>query len=142
MWWLVCRRGGSPTNMVAGMPAGGGRPTSMAGGVPGGGGTPMAGGQAQAGDTDAGVQSSFPSGASRDVQIDGHPGRVFDVYMPTIKPRQVVIFLHGGAGSKEGSADQFVSGISQEALDETRTAWILPQGANANGPGTPTWRIT
>ena len=132
--------GGSPTSTAGGVPAGGGSPTSTAGGVPGGGGTPMAGGQAQAGGTDAGVQSSFPSGASRDVQIDGHPGRVFDVYMPTIKPRQVVIFLHGGAGSKEGSADHLrLSGISQEALDETRTAWILPQGANANGPGTPTW---
>ena len=92
------------------------------------------------GDSDAGAQSSFPSGTSRDLQIDGYPGRVFDVFMPAGEPRQVVIFLHGGAGSKEGSADHLrLSGISQEALDETRTAWILPQGANANVSGTATW---
>ncbi|MGC6418519.1 MAG: alpha/beta fold hydrolase, partial [Bradymonadia bacterium] len=98
------------------------------------------GGVPDAGDRDAASQSSFPSGISRNLEIDGHPGRVFDVYMPTIGPRQVVIFLHGGAGSKEGSADHLrLSGISQEALDETGTAWILPQGANANVSGTPTW---
>ena len=80
------------------------------------------------------------AGVSLDLSIEGHPERAFDVHMPTTTPRQVVIFLHGGGGDKEGVTLQLgLDALSQEQLDASGIAWVLPQGANANPPETRTW---
>lgn len=72
-----------------------------------------------------------------DVSLGGHPHAI-DLYVPSSAER-VIVFLHGGGGSKEGGAARetgvrlddppAASPVPDEAwLLATRTAWVFPQG--------------
>jgi polyhydroxybutyrate depolymerase len=78
----------------------------------------------------------------KNLRLSGH-AQPFDVYAPKAAKR-VVIFLHGGLGKKESSANQLginKNDIPDEAwLRSQETAFVFPQGsAIAEAPLATTW---
>jgi predicted esterase len=98
----------------------------------GGGAGPPPGGGSDGGDDDAGSPQApprFPRGFGDDVVLPETPGRIVDSYAPSAPPRRVVVFLHGGGGSKDAVAGQLgLTELPQAGLDALGALWILPQG--------------
>lgn len=79
--------------------------------------------------------------------LTGFPHKI-DLYVPK-NPTRVVIFLHGGGGSKEGIANSIglISGdtptfgtVNWSALESRGIVAVVPQGQNlASAPNAPTW---
>ena len=73
-----------------------------------------------------------------------HPHR-FDVYLPDTAPSRVIVFLHGGLGSKESIAEKLGlrtdAQIHQDQINSLGAAWIIPQGQaiEREGLAIPTW---
>jgi len=84
-----------------------------------------------------------------DRKLPGFP-HLFDIYAPRA-PKRVVVFLHGGGGSKEGAGEQLglrtETGIGPNATVSYDTAWlaahdvafVFPQGQAKAGTRGFTW---
>lgn len=98
-----------------------------------------------AGATDGGAPDAGTTATVRvftDLRLPGHPHTI-DAFIPTNAER-VVVFLHGGGGTKETGASR-ESGVRLDdparatpVIDEafllsTRTAWVFPQGQHIQG---------
>lgn len=89
-------------------------------------------GMSDPGVPDAGLL--LPVGVSSDVAFPETPGRLVDAYVPSAAPQRVVVFLHGGGGTKEGVAGQLgLSDLTQPALDALGAVWMVPQGESLGG---------
>ncbi len=102
---------------------------------------------------DSGVEASAPdAGAPLTVTLDatlaGFP-HLIDLYVPA-RPERLVVFLHGGGGTKDGAADQLslrvapTSAGAPPTYDEAwltshRVAFAIPQGQALPGTNGRTW---
>lgn len=83
-----------------------------------------------------------------DQTIAGYPHKV-DVYVPEGTPSRVVIFLHGGLGTKERFAHNMgitpsddpatMNTVNWTWLQQRGTVAVVPQGQGAGGRGPATW---
>jgi len=95
--------------------------------------------------SDTAEASAAPTVKSN-LTLASFPHRI-DLYLPT-NPKRVVVFLHGGGGTKEGGAENLGLRIVSGTTVSYDTAWmaahdvafVLPQGQALAGTNGRTWR--